>query len=106
MDEIIAGERATLEGAAKYVEEGGTLLYVVYTISRKEGRQTIGEFLKAHPEFTLVSEKQHFPFDELETAAYVAELRKGEKELTIPPALADLAAVAPASTGTATATAK
>ena len=106
MDEIIAGERATLEGAAKYVEEGGTLLYVVYTISRKEGRQTIGEFLKAHPEFTLVSEKQHFPFEELETAAYVAELRKGEKELTIPPALADLAAVAPASSGTATATAK
>ena len=107
MDEIIAAERATLEGAAKYVDEGGTLLYIVYTISRKEGHQTVADFLKAHPEFSLVEEKQHFPYEDLETAAYVAELRKGEAELTIPPALADLAAVASsAATPAATATSK
>ena len=98
MDGIIAQEKAVLEGAAKYVDEGGTLLYIVYTISRKEGRHMVTEFLKSHPEFHLVSDKQHFPFEELETSAYVAELVKGEKELTVPPAFSDLASVAAPST--------
>ncbi len=91
MDDLIAQEKAVLEGSAKYVDEGGTLLYIVYTISRKEGRHTVSEFLKGHPEFKLVSDAQHFPFEDLETSAYVAELVKGEKELTIPAAFSDLA---------------
>lgn len=109
MDGIIAQEKAVLEGCAKYVDEGGTLIYVVYTISKKEGHQNIAEFLKSHPEFTLVSERQHFPYEELETAAYVAELRKGEQELTIPSPLADLAAITgavPSATITPTASSK
>ena len=93
MDAILDQEKKVLEGAAKYVAEGGTLLYVVYTISKKEGRLTISEFLKNHREFRLVEEKQHFPYEELETAAYVAELVKGPAELTIPPAFSDLASI-------------
>ncbi len=93
MDGILAQEKAVLEGASKYVDEGGTLLYVVYTISRKEGRHMVTDFLKAHPEFRLVSDQQCFPFEGLETSAYVAELVKGEKELTIPAPFSDLAAV-------------
>ena len=104
MDGIFAHEKAVLEGAAKYVEDGGTLIYVIYTISKKEGHLTISEFLKAHPEFHLVSEKQHFPYEEMETAAYVAELIKGEPELTIPAPLADLSAM-PASVNANTPTA-
>ena len=104
MDSIIAQEKAVLEGASKYVDEGGTLLFIVYTISRKEGRHTVTDFLKAHPEFHLVSDRQYFPFEELETAAYVAELIKGEKELTLPPNISDLASVsAPASVASASA---
>ena len=106
MDEIIDMEKKVLEGASKYVDEGGTLLYVVYTISKKEGHQNVSEFLKAHPEFTLIKEQQHFPYEELETAAYVAELRKGPEELTIPPAFADLAASASASASCPSASAK
>lgn len=97
MDAIIEEEQKALEGAAKYVEEGGTLLYIVYTISKKEGHMNIASFLKKHPEFSLVSEKQHFPNDELETAAFVAELVKGERELTVTPALADLASIGASS---------
>ena len=97
MDSIIDGEKKALEGAAKYVEQGGTLLYIIYTISKKEGHQNVAEFLKIHPEFSLVSEKQHFPHEEYETAAYVAELLKGERELTIPPAFADITTIAPAT---------
>ena len=110
MDAIIEKEQAALEGAAKYVEEGGTLLYVIYTISKKEGHMNIAAFLKKHPEFSLVSEKQHFPFEEHETAAYVAELVKGERELTVPPAFADLASIGasagPVNANTPTASSK
>ncbi len=98
MDALLDQEKKTLEGASKYVDEGGTLLYIVYTISKKEGRQTVADFLKAHPEFVLVNEKQHFPHEPEETAAYVAELRKGEAELTIPTPFADLASITPAPT--------
>ena len=103
MDGIIAQEKAVLEGASQYVDEGGTLLYVVYTVSRKEGRHMVTDFLKNHPEFRLVSDQQHFPFEGLETAAYVAEMVKGEKELTIPPALSDLAAASASSSSVASA---
>ena len=102
MDGIIAQEKGVLEGAAKYVDEGGTLLYIVYTISRKEGRHMVTDFLKAHPEFRLVADQQHFPFEGLETAAYVAELVKGEKELTLPTGFTELASVsAPAPVASA-----
>jgi|GEM_PF-369956 len=98
MDEIINGEKKVLEGAAKYVDEGGTLLYIIYTISKKEGHQNIAEFLKIHPEFSLVSEKQYFPHEEYETAAYVAELVKGPVTLAAPSPLADLAELYNAAT--------
>lgn len=93
MDGLFLQETNVLEGAAKYVEVGGTLIYLVYTISKKEGPTKISEFLKIHPEFTLVSQKQHFPFEDNMTAAYVAVLTKGEKELTIAPPLHDLSAL-------------
>ncbi len=103
MDSIIEEEQKALEGAGKYVEQGGTLLYIVYTISKKEGHMNVASFLKKHPEFSLVSERQYFPHEELETAAFVAELIKGERELTVPPALADLASIGASSAPTASA---
>jgi 16S rRNA C967 or C1407 C5-methylase (RsmB/RsmF family) len=106
MDSLIEGEHKALEGAAKYVDEGGTLLYIVYTISKKEGHARISDFLKTHREFKLVSEEQHFPYDEFETAAYVCELRKGAEELTIPPAFADLATSATSAASIPQASAK
>ena len=93
MDALIEQEKNVLEGASKYVDDGGTLLYIVYTISRKEGHITVANFLKAHPEFKLVSERQYFPYEELETAAYVAELVKGQPVETVPTPLADLASI-------------
>ncbi|MCR5349133.1 MAG: hypothetical protein K6E59_05985 [Bacilli bacterium] len=105
MDEIIDGEKKALEGCSKYVEEGGKLVYVVYTISKKEGRQNVSEFLKAHPEFTLVNDHQYFPHEELETAAYVAVLLKGEKELTISTPFAEISAPLPTTSAVTTPTA-
>jgi 16S rRNA (cytosine967-C5)-methyltransferase len=95
MDALFAQEKATLEGVSKYVEEGGLLLYVIYTISKKEGRQTIEEFLHQHPEFQLVEDKQLFPYEDLDTALYYAALKKDSKLVKAGVPLGNLAAVAP-----------
>ena len=98
MDEILAKEKAVLEGVSKYVEVGGKLIYIVYTISMKETSQTIAGFLKEHEDFALIEEKQYFPFEAHQTTAYVAVLTKKEKELTIAAPLGELASMqAPAT---------
>lgn len=76
MDELFAKEKATLEGLSKHVDEGGTLLYMIYTISKKEGHATVAEFLMRHAEFKLIKEEQLFPFDELDTALYYCAMKK------------------------------
>ncbi|MBE6134947.1 MAG: hypothetical protein E7179_02925 [Erysipelotrichaceae bacterium] len=93
MDALFEQEKNVLEGAAKYVSESGKLVYIIYTISKKEGPMRISEFLKVHPEFHLESHRQYFPFQEHMTAAYVAVLQKGEKELTVAPTLGELGAI-------------
>ncbi len=81
MDALLAQEKAVLENASKYVAEGGTLIYMVYTISKKEGHQTIASFLANHPEFQIVKEKQCFQFEEFDTAMYYAVMHKDSKEI-------------------------
>ena len=95
MDAIFEMEQKVLEGASKHVDVGGKLVYLIYTISKKEGPKRISEFLKIHPEFVLEKETQYMPFQEMMTSAYVAILRKEEKELTIAPPIADLSALTP-----------
>jgi 16S rRNA C967 or C1407 C5-methylase (RsmB/RsmF family) len=83
-----------LEGCSKYVAENGTLIYVIFTISRKEGHQTIAEFIEHHAEFKLVSETQCFPYEDLDTAMFYAVLKKEPKLAKVTPPLVDLAKAA------------
>lgn len=76
MDLLFQKEKEMLEGTAKFVAEGGTFLYMIYTISKKEGHMTIEDFLQNHTEFKLVREAQLFPYEELDTALYYAVLKK------------------------------
>ena len=91
MDQILAQEKEVLEGCAKYVDVHGKLIYMIFTLSKKEGKATIVNFLKAHPEFKLLKQNEYFPFAEYETSAYVAVLEKVEETLTAPSPLTDLA---------------
>lgn len=77
MDALIEQEKAVLEGTSKFVAENGMLIYVIYTISKKEGHGTVSDFLLAHNDFQLVEEKQEFPFEDLDTSIYYAILHKG-----------------------------
>ncbi len=79
LDRLIDGEYKSLEEASIHVEDGGDLVYFVPTFCRNEGNGLIQRFLKNHSEFTLVKEKQLFPFDRYQTFLYFAVLRKEDK---------------------------
>lgn len=76
MDAIFAKEKEALEEASKFVAEGGTLVYLIYTVSKKEGHGLIENFLTGNPDFKLVTDKQHFAFEEMETSFYYAVLKR------------------------------
>ena len=79
LDGFINHEYECLEEAGKFVEDNGELVYMIETISNKEGHGVIDKFLKEHPEFTAVDEKQFFPCNSMESTFYFAILRKRGK---------------------------
>ena len=80
LDELIANQTKALNEASAQVEDGGYLLYLVDTISKKETMGLIGEFLKEHSEFTLVEDKQYFPYKKFGGSYYYAVLKKGAND--------------------------
>ena len=59
-----------------FLNEGSKLVYIVNTLNKKESRGTISNFLKEHPNYEIIEEKQYFPFDEYDTALYYCILLK------------------------------
>ena len=76
LDGMIQEQTMMLDEAASFVEQGGLLFYGVNTLNQKEGAWLIRKFLEHHSDFSLVYEKQFFPFDSFKTALYVAAIRK------------------------------
>ena len=97
MDELFEKEKALLEGTSKFVAEHGTFIYMIYTISKKEGHQTVNEFLLNHPEFKLVREAQLFPYEDLDTALYYAVMKKETPLAKVEPPLGETSALKDAS---------
>ena len=76
LDGYINHEYECLIEGSKFVEENGELVYIVETISNKEGHGIIDRFLKENKQFEVVDEKQFFPCNSLESAFYFAILRR------------------------------
>lgn len=76
LDTLISKQQSAIHEASQFVEEGGLLFYGVNTLNHKEGKYLIADFLSSHPAFKLIQEFQYFPFDKLNTALYVAAMRK------------------------------
>ncbi len=76
LDLLIQNQHAAIHEASQFVEEGGLLFYGVNTLNHKEGKYLIADFLSTHSAFKLIQEFQYFPFDKLNTALYVAAMRK------------------------------
>lgn len=79
LDELIANQAKALNEASNQVEDGGYLLYLVDTISKKETINIVNEFLKEHQEFTLVRDKIYFPYKKYGGSYYFAVLKKENK---------------------------
>lgn len=91
MSEIFEKELLALEGCSKHLREGGRMVYMVYTISKKEGHGIVSNFIKMHDDFELLEESQIFPSQELETAVYVAVLNKKIcQDALIPPGISEI----------------
>ena len=76
LDGLIANELASLQECAKFVEVGGSLVYMVATICKKESSGLIGTFLFNNQNYELVEERQFFPFDSYDSCLYYAILRR------------------------------
>ena len=79
LDDLIANQSKALNEASNQVEDGGYLLYLVDTISKKENSGVINEFLAAHPEFTLIKDKLYFPYKKYGGSYFFAVLKKETK---------------------------
>lgn len=76
LDRFIQGEKESILEVARYVEDGGNLVYFVPTFCRNEGKNIVHQFLRDNKDFVLVNEKQLFPFDKYQTMLYFAVLKK------------------------------
>ena len=80
LDELITNQGKALEEASNQVEEGGYLLYLVDTISKKESIGLINDFLSNHSSFSLIKDKLYFPYKKFGGSYYFAVLKKGTNE--------------------------
>ena len=79
LDELIASQSLALQEASLQVEDGGYLLYLVDTISKKETTGVINNFVKDHPDFVVLKDKMYFPYKKYGGSYYFAILKKEKK---------------------------
>ena len=56
-------QQQMLDTVCAYVKCGGKLIYSTCTIHKEENEDNVAAFLKKHPKFTLVEQRQIFPME-------------------------------------------
>ena len=79
LDEIVALQKELLHVSASMCKDGGTLVYSTCTLNKKENEKQVENFLKQHPEFTLISQRSYFPYEFDTDGFYMAKLEKSGK---------------------------
>ena len=78
--DLVKLQRDMLSVVNRYVKPGGKLLYSTCTIHKAENEENTAWFLKNHPEFRLVKEKQMLPGVDGGDGFYIAMLVKESHE--------------------------
>ena len=76
LTDLIAYQEKAIQEASKQVLIGGTLIYLTYTLNKKENNQVVEKFLKENPGWHLVEEKTYFPNNVEVTCGYYAVLHR------------------------------
>ena len=76
LDDIVKLQAEILAAAGEMVKPQGILVYSTCTLNKKENERQIAAFLADHPDFTLISERTIFPFDEHSDGFYIAKLQR------------------------------
>ena len=66
-----------LKHAATKLKPGGVLVYSTCSLEPEENSEVVKEFLAAHQDFKLETERQLLPFADDVDGAYVARLKNG-----------------------------
>jgi 16S rRNA (cytosine967-C5)-methyltransferase len=73
---LAAEQTAILHAASLRVKQGGTLVYSTCSIEPEENQQVAKAFVRSHPDYVLVSERELIPFSGNCDGAYVATLKR------------------------------
>lgn len=76
IDSIIALQQEILDSTCNLVKVGGYYLYSTCTINKDENEYQIKEFLKRHPRFEIVYEKQILPFESKNDGFYICKMKR------------------------------
>ncbi len=76
LHELAQLQKEILSVVESYVKPGGKLMYSTCTINREENEDNTKWFLKNHPEFTLIKEKQLLPGIDGGDGFYIAMFQK------------------------------
>ena len=76
VESLVSAQRSILNSCANYVRAGGFLIYATCTISKRENRGQIDDFLRSHNEFTLMEDRQLLPFADGTDGFYYAVLKR------------------------------
>ena len=73
--ELASIQKRILNNAAKYVKNGGTLVYSTCTINKDENELQVEKFLQKHNEFKKIEERQFLPTEDID-GFYVCKMIK------------------------------
>lgn len=74
--ELAEKQLAILENACRYVKPDGNLLYSTCTINRKENGDVARTFLKTHPEYEMIEERQLLPGIDEADGFYICKMHR------------------------------
>ncbi len=81
IDKCISHQEEVLNNLDSYLENGGYLVYMINTLSKKESSNVIGTFLSKHPFYSYVESKQIYPYENEGACFYYCVLKKNEENV-------------------------